>query len=123
MSRRSGFILHAAMLALLLLAAWIFVDFAALGTALRRAPLPTVALMVVGYWLDRLAMALKWQPLLRAVGINIPLREVLLIYFEASFVGRALPTALGGDALRIYRVSRVSGQRAAVVSSVAVYGV
>ncbi|MEE8104680.1 MAG: lysylphosphatidylglycerol synthase transmembrane domain-containing protein [Planctomycetota bacterium] len=120
MSRRNRWFLHFAILALLLLAAWMFVDFAALGTALRRAPLPTVAVLVVAYCLDRLAMALKWQPLLRAVGIHIPLREVVLIYFEASFVGRALPTALGGDALRIYRVSKISGQTAAVVSAAAV---
>ena len=120
MSRRSRWFLHFAILALLLLAAWMFVDFAALGRALRRAPLPTVAVLVVAYCLDRLAMALKWQPLLRAVGIHIPLREVVLIYFEASFVGRALPTALGGDALRIYRVSKISGQTAAVVSAAAV---
>ena len=120
MGRRGRFLLHVAMLAVLAVAAWIYIDFAELWAALRHVPLPMVALILVLCWVDRTAMALKWQPLLRAVGVHVPTKEIIWVYFEGSFVAYLLPSALGGDALRIFRVSKLTGKTAAVLSSAAV---
>ena len=52
------------------------------------------------------AMAWRWQRLLRARGIRERLPWLLRAYFVSYSAGQVLPTAIGGDALRIYETSR-----------------
>jgi hypothetical protein len=52
------------------------------------------------------AMAWRWQRLLRARGIAERLPWLLRAYFVSYSAGQVLPTAVGGDALRIYETSR-----------------
>ena len=50
--------------------------------------------------------AWRWQLLLRARGIDDSLRWLTRAYFVSYAVGQVLPTAVGGDASRIYETTR-----------------
>lgn len=52
------------------------------------------------------AMAWRWQFLLRAKGIDEPLGWLTNLYFVGYAAGQVLPTAVGGDAVRIVDHSR-----------------
>jgi glycosyltransferase 2 family protein len=51
-------------------------------------------------------MAWRWQKLLEARGIREPLGWLTRSYFVSYTAGQVLPTAIGGDASRIYETSR-----------------
>jgi uncharacterized protein (TIRG00374 family) len=51
-------------------------------------------------------MAWRWQKLLEARGIREPLAWLTRSYFVSYTAGQVLPTAIGGDASRIYETSR-----------------
>jgi uncharacterized protein (TIRG00374 family) len=53
-----------------------------------------------------LPMAWRWQRLLRAKGIRDALPWLTRAYFVAYTAGQILPTAVGGDAVRIYETTR-----------------
>jgi glycosyltransferase 2 family protein len=61
-----------------------------------------VAIMIGSVW----PMAWRWQQLLRARGIHDPLSWLTRAYFVAYTAGQLLPTAVGGDAVRIYETAR-----------------
>jgi uncharacterized protein (TIRG00374 family) len=68
----------------------------------------------VGWWLVSLAimagsvwpMAWRWQRLLAARGVHDRLGRLVRTYFVGYAAGQVLPTALGGDASRIYETVR-----------------
>lgn len=53
-----------------------------------------------------LPMAWRWQQLLRAKGIHDSLAWLVRAYFVAYTAGQVLPTAVGGDAVRIFETAR-----------------
>jgi len=61
-----------------------------------------VAIVVVSVW----PMAWRWQKLLDAKGIHDRLSWLIRAYFVSYTAGQILPTAVGGDAVRIYETSR-----------------
>ena len=81
----------------------------------------------IGYFLAALAillasvwpMAWRWQRLMRARGIDERLRWLARAYFVSYAAGQILPTAVGGDAVRIYETARRHpGHGGAVAGSV-----
>jgi uncharacterized protein (TIRG00374 family) len=77
--------------------------------------LGAVAIMVLSVW----PMAWRWQQLLRARGIQDRLSWLVRAYFVAYTAGQVLPTAVGGDAVRIYETARRhEGQGGPVAGSV-----
>jgi uncharacterized protein (TIRG00374 family) len=64
--------------------------------------LAAVALMVVTVW----PMALRWQWLLHAKGIDDSLSWLTRAYFVSYAAGQILPTSIGGDAVRIFETAR-----------------
>ncbi len=77
--------------------------------------LGAVAIMVGSVW----PMAWRWQWLLAARGLHDRLSWLVRAYFVAYTAGQVLPTAVGGDAVRIYETSkRHPGQGGPVAGSV-----
>jgi len=70
--------------------------------------------------LDRVLMAFKWNLLVRVQGIRVPFREALRSYYFGTFWGIVLPSSVGGDAVRIYRISSLTGAPRSILSSVVV---
>lgn len=50
--------------------------------------------------------ALRWQAVLAALGERTPLPRLLSHYLAGQFVANVLPTTIGGDVLRVSRLSR-----------------
>ena len=77
--------------------------------------LGAVAIMIGTVW----PMAWRWQQLLDVRGIRERLSWLTRAYFVAYTAGQLLPTAVGGDAVRIYEtIRRHPGQGGPVAGSV-----
>jgi uncharacterized protein (TIRG00374 family) len=95
------------------------IDFSRTGHLLAHAHVGyfvgAVAIMVLSVW----PMAWRWEKLLRVRGIHERLAWLVRAYFVAYTAGQILPTAVGGDAVRIYETARRHpGQGGPVASSV-----
>ena len=72
------------------------------------------AMMAAGIVLS----ALRWQQVLRAMGMHSTLRFLIPLYFAGQFVSNVLPTTIGGDVLRVSRLSKSNGDSAGSFASV-----
>jgi uncharacterized protein (TIRG00374 family) len=63
--------------------------------------------------------ALRWRTVLSALGQEAKLRHLLSYNLAGLFVSNVLPTTIGGDVLRVRRLSRQNGETAASFASVA----
>jgi len=64
--------------------------------------------------------AVRWRVLLRALGLNRPLGELVNWYFVGSFFNVILPTGFGGDAVRAAELAQDTGRLGPAVNSVIV---
>lgn len=64
--------------------------------------------------------ALRWSTVLVALDIRAPFRRLLLLYFAGQFMSNILPSTIGGDALRVTRLSRETGDSPTVFASVVI---
>ena len=79
-----------------------------------------IALILFTANLDRFLMAYKWNLLLRAKGIRLPLWQVIGAYYKASFWGSLFLPTIGCDAIRSYEVFRKTKRPEDTISSVVV---
>jgi hypothetical protein len=54
--------------------------------------------------------AVRWQVLLQALDIRVPLRKLVHLYFVGTFFNIFLPTGLGGDAVKMAELARSTGR-------------
>ena len=64
--------------------------------------------------------AVRWQQVLKALDLPIGVRPLLPIYFAAQFVCNVLPSTIGGDVLRVSRLSRINHNTERDVASVVI---
>jgi len=62
--------------------------------------------------------ALRWQKVLDALGLHAGLRTLLSHYLAGQFVSNVLPTTIGGDVLRVSRLSKETGESPSSFASV-----
>ena len=62
--------------------------------------------------------SMRWQAVLSALGVRSHLGRLINHYLACQFVSNVLPTTIGGDVLRVARLSRESGQSPAAFASV-----
>lgn len=62
--------------------------------------------------------ALRWQRVLEVLGLHAGLRRLLSLYLAGQFVSNVLPTTIGGDVLRVSRLSRETGESPKTFASV-----
>jgi len=62
--------------------------------------------------------ALRWSAVLRALDQHPPFRRLLSLYFAGQFMGNVLPSTIGGDALRVSRLGRETGESPTTFASV-----
>lgn len=77
---------------------------------LGAGALATVAALLVS--------ALKWQILLRAAGVTVPIGAVFEAYLVGQFFNNLLPSNVGGDVARAHVVARASGNLATVAGTI-----
>lgn len=66
-------------------------------------------------------VAIKWMVLLRARDVESPFLRIARAYCLGNLVSNVLPTAVGGDVYRVYRLTKESGARAADVTMSVLY--
>jgi uncharacterized membrane protein YbhN (UPF0104 family) len=64
--------------------------------------------------------AVRWQRVLAAVGLRAPLPTLLRHYLASLFVGNVLPSTVGGDVLRVTRLSAANGDTPGTFASVVI---
>lgn len=93
-------------------------DWSSFGEIFSRARpaflLPIFALC----FLNTLMSAFKWEMLLKADGIDVGLWRLTRSYLIGTFFNLFLPSSIGGDAYRIYDVSKRSSRAAEGFASV-----
>jgi len=62
--------------------------------------------------------ALRWQRVLDVLGLHAGLRRLVSHYLAAQFVSNVLPTTIGGDVLRVSRLSKETGESPKTFASV-----
>lgn len=62
--------------------------------------------------------AVRWSAVLAALGQHPPFGRLLSLYFAGQFVGNVLPSTIGGDALRVSRLAKDTGEGPTTFASV-----
>lgn len=81
------------------------------------APL-AVAMACVLIFCQLAAISMRWTVVIRMFGLVLPGRTALRLNMEGLFFNMGLPSVVGGDAVRIYRVRRYGLKTAQSVASV-----
>ncbi len=118
-TRRAAFLLLRAAVsgALLAVLAW-RMEWREFTAALTGIDLRGAVFAWTIYLASQVVSARRWQGLLSAVGLNVSYGRCLAIYFEGMFFGLCLPTSLGGDVFKAYRVAPTPSQRLLTVGTV-----
>jgi uncharacterized protein (TIRG00374 family) len=98
------------------------IDYEDLVPGNRSLP-GTLAFLAAGIVLMTFSIVLaawRWQKVLEAFGATVPLRQLTSHYFAGQFVGNVLPSTVGGDVLRVSRVSKDVGARDTAFASVVI---
>lgn len=67
-----------------------------------------------------LIRAFRWRYLLQAVDVPVPIHRLLYLYYVGSFFNTFLPSGFGGDAVKMYELSRYSRRASESVGTVLV---
>src|SRR5699024_8218885 len=81
----------------------------------------TVAWLIAAFLLTVAGIALsavRWSAVLTALDVRAPFRRLLGLYLAGQFMSNILPSTIGGDALRVSRLSRQTGDSPTVFASV-----
>lgn len=105
----------------LLLLAWVFhkFDFGAAMVAVRAANVWILALVLGLVVLKNVFSSWRWQVLLAARGPKVPFLELFKLYFIGVFFNNFLPSSVGGDIVKAYKLSKYTDK--AFDSSVSVF--
>lgn len=104
----------------LLVALFYFVDVGEMAQTIAQSNPYWVLLAYAIGIVDRVIMAYKWNLLLRAKNITIPLLNTTTTYLSSTFFGLFLPATVGGDAFRILFVKREGHDASDVTSSIVI---
>jgi len=75
-------------------------------------------LLILLITLDRIFMAYKWHLLLRIKNIEITAGSAVKSYYFATFASFFLPTTVGGDLVRVYKMRREKQNGTEIASSI-----
>jgi uncharacterized membrane protein YbhN (UPF0104 family) len=77
-----------------------------------------LALALVLTFLGIVLSAVRWQKVLNALGLRARTTHLLNLYLACQFVSNVLPTTIGGDVLRVSRLSKENGETPRTFASV-----
>jgi hypothetical protein len=93
-------------------------EFSAVYESLRSAIPFWLLLSFITLIIGKILTSYRWQVLLKAQGIEIPLRFLIASVFVGQFFNSFLPTTVGGDAMRAYDTAAQSKESTKSVMSV-----
>lgn len=74
---------------------------------LAQASFAMVAAVLALVAIQSLVASARWLMLMRLFGPALPYRTAVRLYFEGLFFNQALPSTVGGDAVRMYRAIKL----------------
>jgi len=86
------------------------IDFADVTAAVATARPSCLGLAVVLFVVSNLLGALQWRELLKVQAIELPVLRVISLYFVGVFFNNFLVSNIGGDAVRVYDLKRITGE-------------
>ena len=92
-------------------------DWRELGTVFAQLSPSFFALAVFFFLLSNTLGSVQWYLLLRAQNLPIRFAQALLFYFVGVFFNNVLLGNIGGDAMRIYDVRRLTGESSGGVAA------
>lgn len=113
-SRIARFVVSAALLLWLLR----MVQFEELKTALYDSKWFLFIISTLIAWARLIVASCRWHIILAADSTNISIFRLFYWYMIASFFNIFLPTAMGGDIMRIYELAKYNSKKAEAVASV-----
>ena len=102
------------------LLAWVFskIDMAHTWSVIQSADLGYLAWAFVVFFFINLVILLRWYILITALRLDAPLWDVIKWFFIGIFCNLFLPSAVGGDVIKIIGLSKVVQQKPKVFASV-----
>lgn len=94
------------------------IDVRVLGDVIRKADKPILLFAFFIFFFSYLLCLLRWNMLLKAAGINISLKRVIVSYSGGIFFNLLLPSAIGGDVTRSIDLAAHTKKGAEVVATV-----
>ncbi len=94
------------------------VDFSLLVREVRGARLWALALSLGCILVNYVFSSYRWQALAQVRGIRAPLAKFIRLYFMGSFFNNFLPTSVGGDVVKAYKLAGTTDKKVDAVSSV-----
>jgi len=95
-------------------------DAAAFLRSIRGADPRWLTAALVMVMLGVVTRAFRWQILLTAIGVSVPLVQLTAIYFIGFLFNNLLPSGLGGDAIRMLELRPYTEHGSDTVTSVVV---
>ncbi len=77
-----------------------------------------ILLGIIAFSLSNFLGSVQWYLLMRSRGIELPLSQVISYYYVGLFFNNFLIGYIGGDAIRIYDISKSSGNSSHAISTV-----
>ena len=87
--------------------------------AMRMIKLIDLIWVAILFLISRFAVTCRWHVLLRSGGIDIHLKDSMLLTFTGLFATNFLPTTVGGDVLRLAGAMQMGFDRAVCLASIA----
>jgi len=95
-------------------------DWPGLWAAIRNVNRAMIAVVVVCMLLNVVISAKKWQVLLSIHRMDVQLYDLTKYYFTGMFFGNFLPSTIGGDGYRMYKIFNINRSMAEAVVPVVV---
>jgi uncharacterized membrane protein YbhN (UPF0104 family) len=106
-------------LSFILLMVLIYYNWADVVAALQRVSIANLLISFGFIFLSRLMTVARWYMLLRSGGINISLKDTIMLTFTGLFASNFLPTSVGGDIVRLAGAMQMGFDRAICLASIA----
>ncbi len=98
----------------LLVAVLLTIGLEELLATVARASLPLL-LVALGLFVSGIVVrAARWRALLVALGVRVPFRRLVYLYFSGAFFNLFLPTGFGGDVVRVVELAQEARATAAL---------
>jgi len=91
------------------------VDYRNLLSVLRGSNVSAIAIVCLGTAVNMLIHATRWKVLLRIEGFEFRLLTLVRYYLTGMFFNNFLPSTVGGDGYRMYKIYRASGSKSGAV--------
>lgn len=93
-------------------------DLAAIGQSLKSVEWGWIFWAYILLNLGKFLTGYRWQRLLKAYGVDIPLLTLMASLYVGQFFNSFLPSTIGGDAIRAYDTANYSDETAKALTAV-----